>query len=146
MRVCAARNGSRNHLSRGFVKCSQVPDRFPTDREPSEQALCKSVPKAPEPVPEVPPPRGGNRNRNFLGTQPTEGGGMTTTASSVQSCRSTLPRPVSPTKTGKPRKTNQYPTVCYGCGDRLAPGEAMVGGMDGGRIKWLCGSARWDRP
>lgn len=67
------------------------------------------------------------------------------TTSSVPACRSILYRPSEFTKAGKPWKTNQYPTTCCSCGDHLAPGEAMVGGMDGNTIRWSCGWKRWDR-
>lgn len=70
---------------------------------------------------------------------------MNTTDSSVPTCRSILYRPSEFTKAGPPRKTNQHPTTCCSCGDRLGPGEAMVGGMDGNAIRWSCGPKRWDR-
>ena len=41
-----------------------------------------------------------------------------------------------------------YATTCTVCGDELGAGEAHVGSIDKGtgRINWICGTARWDRP
>ena len=47
---------------------------------------------------------------------------------------------------GRPFKTNRWPTVCHSCGDRLEPGEAMVGSFEDGHIQWVCGAGRWRRP
>ena len=65
-------------------------------------------------------------------------------------CRDLIPgwRPSPSRKDGRPRKVNLYATTCTVCGDELGAGEAHVGSIDKGtgRINWICGTARWDRP
>ena len=64
-------------------------------------------------------------------------------------CRQ-ITRGMGPTpyrKDGQPRVVNKHPTTCVVCGDKLAPGEAIVGSKDKetGQTRWMCGAGRFLR-
>lgn len=71
---------------------------------------------------------------------------MAVRSEGVWQCRNEMRRPPAARKDGKPWKVNRHPAACVVCSDRLEPGEAIVGSVRDGRIRWVCGPARWDRP